>query len=396
MTENNRKYQNTSASERDYDETSNATLSNENESAYSLGSNYSDETDLQDAARRQRRNRPGDNYGGSSQESYNQGSRNYAGRSYGPAQNREWDDTNRNPDANFGIQGSSYAGRMNQGREYSGGQQWNSGYGTPQYGGRSIEDQYGGGRRYQNNDENNPQWQGRFGQSANWQPGAGRYPQYGNTNYGQRIPQYGNYGVPQYESGTYGPSASLYGNNVYEQGRNQYDNSNYGQSGQQYGNINYGQSSAQPGTNYGSGSQYSDANYGQGRPQYGNSYSQGGLQYETMHKGKGPKGYRRSDERIKEDINDRLTDDTHLDASDIEVAVTNGEVKLSGTVESREAKRRAEDLAEMISGISNVENTLRVKQDRSNKGTSAGSVSSSSSTLVDGHDNKNKRASAMS
>jgi len=80
------------------------------------------------------------------------------------------------------------------------------------------------------------------------------------------------------------------------------------------------------------------------------------------HRGRGPKGYRRSDERIKEDVNDRLSDDYYLDASDVEVQVQNTEVTLTGTVRSRNDKRRAEDLAESVSGVTNVENRLRVKQ----------------------------------
>ncbi len=79
-------------------------------------------------------------------------------------------------------------------------------------------------------------------------------------------------------------------------------------------------------------------------------------------RGRGPKGYRRSDERIKEDVNDRLSDDYYIDASDIEVSVQNQEVTLTGTVNNRNDKRRAEDLAESVSGVSNVENRLRVKQ----------------------------------
>src|SRR6185295_19616758 len=82
------------------------------------------------------------------------------------------------------------------------------------------------------------------------------------------------------------------------------------------------------------------------------------------HRGRGPKGYRRSDERIKEDVNDRLSDDYYIDASDVEVMVTNTEVTLTGTVNSREDKRRAEDIAESVSGVTNVENRLRVKQGR--------------------------------
>jgi osmotically-inducible protein OsmY len=79
------------------------------------------------------------------------------------------------------------------------------------------------------------------------------------------------------------------------------------------------------------------------------------------HRGRGPRGYKRSDERIKEDINDRLTYDSFIDASDVEVSVANGEVILSGTVNSRSAKRYAEDIAELVSGVTNVENHLRVK-----------------------------------
>ncbi|PVM87244.1 BON domain-containing protein [Caulobacter radicis] len=78
------------------------------------------------------------------------------------------------------------------------------------------------------------------------------------------------------------------------------------------------------------------------------------------HRGRGPKGYRRSDERIREDVSDRLTDDGWLDASFIEVAVKDGEVTLSGTVHARDDKRRAELLAESVSGVDNVQNNLRL------------------------------------
>jgi osmotically-inducible protein OsmY len=80
------------------------------------------------------------------------------------------------------------------------------------------------------------------------------------------------------------------------------------------------------------------------------------------HRGRGPKGYQRSDERIREDVNDRLTDDPHIDASEIEVTVSNREVTLSGTINSRFEKRHAEDLAETISGVTHVQNNLRVQQ----------------------------------
>jgi len=82
---------------------------------------------------------------------------------------------------------------------------------------------------------------------------------------------------------------------------------------------------------------------------------------EPKHRGKGPKGFIRTDERIREDINCRLTDDAYVDASDVEVTVSNGEVTLTGTVPDKSSKRRAEDISELVSGVSNVENRLRVK-----------------------------------
>ena len=83
-------------------------------------------------------------------------------------------------------------------------------------------------------------------------------------------------------------------------------------------------------------------------------------------RGKGPKGYTRADERIREDVCDCLTDDSELDASEIEVQVESGEVKLTGSVHSRSAKRHAEDLVEQVSGVKNVQNSLRVKEQGAN------------------------------
>jgi osmotically-inducible protein OsmY len=78
------------------------------------------------------------------------------------------------------------------------------------------------------------------------------------------------------------------------------------------------------------------------------------------HRGVGPKGYKRSDERISDEVHQRLTDDHWLDASEISCSVSAGEVTLSGTVSSREGKHRAERLVEDISGVSHVQNNLRI------------------------------------
>lgn len=81
------------------------------------------------------------------------------------------------------------------------------------------------------------------------------------------------------------------------------------------------------------------------------------------YRGRGPKNYRRSDERIKEDVNDRLTDHPQLDASDIDVNVSEREVTLTGSVNSRYAKRLAEDIVESVSGVTDVQNNIRVRRE---------------------------------
>lgn len=76
--------------------------------------------------------------------------------------------------------------------------------------------------------------------------------------------------------------------------------------------------------------------------------------------GRGPKGYQRSDERIREDVSDRLMEHPELDASGLEVVVQAGVVTLKGDVDSRWAKRLAEDIAEEVGGVRDVMNHLSV------------------------------------
>jgi hypothetical protein len=85
-----------------------------------------------------------------------------------------------------------------------------------------------------------------------------------------------------------------------------------------------------------------------------------------QHRGKGPKNYTRSEERIKEDVSDALSEDSFLDASGIEVSVKEGEVTLNGEVDSRYSKHRAEDLSEDVTGVTNVQNNLRVVENVGN------------------------------
>ena len=78
--------------------------------------------------------------------------------------------------------------------------------------------------------------------------------------------------------------------------------------------------------------------------------------------GLGPKGYRRSDERIREDVCERFTAHGDLDPTDVEVGVQGGEVMLAGTVSTRTQKRLAEDIVEAVIGVVEVHNHLRVRR----------------------------------
>ncbi|HUR81900.1 MAG TPA: BON domain-containing protein [Thermoanaerobaculia bacterium] len=78
------------------------------------------------------------------------------------------------------------------------------------------------------------------------------------------------------------------------------------------------------------------------------------------YRGRGPKNWRRSDERIHENVNERLTDHDDVDATDIEVTVENAEVTLTGIVTSRREKRIAEDVAWSCGGVNDVHNRLTI------------------------------------
>jgi hypothetical protein len=78
------------------------------------------------------------------------------------------------------------------------------------------------------------------------------------------------------------------------------------------------------------------------------------------HRGAGPRGYRRSDARIDEDVHDQLTEDAWLDASDITVRVEDGRVELRGQVRTEDDRRRAGEIADRVAGVTAVDNDLRV------------------------------------
>jgi osmotically-inducible protein OsmY len=120
-------------------------------------------------------------------------------------------------------------------------------------------------------------------------------------------------------------------------------------------------------------------NFGQQQRNRNDEQWQTGTSGQQQRSGRGPKNYQRSDERIKEDICDRLHQHDYADASDVEVSVKGGEVTLSGTVSDRNTKRAVEDVAESVLGVKDVQN--QIKTSSSQTGTTS---SRPSSTL--GHD----------
>ncbi|WP_175687240.1 BON domain-containing protein [Burkholderia anthina] len=84
---------------------------------------------------------------------------------------------------------------------------------------------------------------------------------------------------------------------------------------------------------------------------------------EALRYRRGPKGYTRSDERIREDVCERLAHALDIDVSDVTVQVREGRVELDGTVPSRWMKHDIEDLADDCMGVRDIENRVRVRRD---------------------------------
>jgi len=95
----------------------------------------------------------------------------------------------------------------------------------------------------------------------------------------------------------------------------------------------------------------------------------------------GPKGYQRSDERMKEDISERLYGAYHVDSSDVTVEVRAGKVTLEGTVPSRHMKHAIEDMVDDCAGVVEIDNRIRVAGPNY-QGSSASSATAASSPTI--------------
>ncbi len=99
----------------------------------------------------------------------------------------------------------------------------------------------------------------------------------------------------------------------------------------------------------------------------GGRYVGGSASPQQQQPGRAPRGYARSDERVKEDLIQRIVHEG-MDASELEVEVQNGEVTLSGSVQDRQLRLRLEHLADGVNGVNDVHNNIRVKREASSSG----------------------------
>lgn len=107
---------------------------------------------------------------------------------------------------------------------------------------------------------------------------------------------------------------------------------------------------------------FAEERYGR-EPEYGYGFEQSPYKSEAgPFRGRGPKGYERSDERLREIICERLTDEPSVDASDVSIDVKDKIVKLTGSVSDRRTKYEIEDLVERCGGVKDIDNQVRVRR----------------------------------
>lgn len=132
---------------------------------------------------------------------------------------------------------------------------------------------------------------------------------------------------------------------------------NLGSGGQDYDSRHY-YDRDRPGTRI---NEYAQQGYSKGYGQTGYSEDQAGGDYanpEVESGTRSPKNYRGSDERIYVEACEALG--REIDASDIEVNCSEGEVTLTGTVKTRKEKRLAEHIVDRIMGVQDIHNQLKV------------------------------------
>jgi osmotically-inducible protein OsmY len=319
--------------------------------------------------------------------------RNYGDRSFSSERNYNSEHNDRNQYATndrgyYANNERSYFGNRNQDDRGAYGQHYGQHNETHRFGGQ--DNRYGSdwdqGRRFDN--------QGGFG--------AGNYGQhnYGQQNYGQNNP----YGYGQGFDRNYGGRSQLSGFGQ-EQRIGLYGSEGYRSS--QEGNLHrdwnargypYESEARNYQRGFGTQDYYNQNNRGSQRndeDSFGQTLRDAGSRVARKVKRafRGPKGYKRSDDRIREDLSDRLAEQNELDPSEIEVAVSNGDVTLTGQVNSRHEKFIAEEIADDINGVNDVHNQLRVRREQQSQGTSS-LTGDTSSTIANQNSTEAQRRNA--
>lgn len=353
---------------------------------------------------RQTNDRAGYNEGQNDYDDFDRNDRSNRGYGdYGPGSRSEpgggrsdRDDSRRRyeTDSSYGYgRGEPIQGRGGRGNSQGGYQGDQSGYG-------SFESSGDGGSRSASSEQYSSGQQRNYGRSGHGGQASCGSSQGSLGNQGdcggqsrRDFDQWG-YGQSSYGQGRSGQGD--YEQNVYNQGGG-YGQSGRGSSGTEhrggydqqtfYGQSGYRSQSGSYGNPDGYGSQsgsYGSSSWGRGSGSnvFGGSSS--------TRRSRGPKGYTRSDDRIKEDLSDRLMQSDIVDASDVEIEVKDGVVTLSGTIDSRQSKYFLDELAESVGGVKDVNNQLRVKRSdtsssESSTTSSSGSSSSSDSAREDGN-----------
>lgn len=173
----------------------------------------------------------------------------------------------------------------------------------------------------------------------------------------------------------------------------------YGQSAYGQGSYARGISSYVPGTNHPYADREAHERYNREHFPHGTYDATGqwrgnGPRLAGPHRGKGPKNFTRSDERLKEHVNELLMEHDEIDATHVDVEVKNGEVSVTGTVEDRQQRRAIEDLVECMAGVKDVHISIKIA-DRDQRLASASSRSHnpmSDTTSANPNDSKKARA----
>jgi osmotically-inducible protein OsmY len=283
---------------------------------------------------------------------------------------------NRNDDPGRGGRGREFDDRNRMGRE---GGRWDMDRGRDydrdfEEGGYSDADRYGRGGMGSRGRGESDRGEYGGGQYGGREPGRGEYGSSPGGGYAGGSQQ-GGYG------GGYGGSTGRGGavgegwQGGYAGGREQ--NREYGQGGTDAGGYGRGSGGTESqGGNWFTGpsgrdmgdrnpSQGFTGGYGGG---FGSSYASSGAGFGGQQRaggqsyaGRGSRNYRRSDQRIEEDVHEALMRHHEIDATDIDVRVENGAVTLTGHVEDRRTRRLAEEVVEQLPGVRDVDNQLRAR-----------------------------------